>query len=75
MTSGCHLCDLAYQEILSSNSLGVLRLHLIDIADSPVLVEKYGETIPVLKHNASGKVLYWPFSSADIRHWMNTKTV
>jgi hypothetical protein len=61
-TSGCHLCETA---LLMVNSLQEkstsISIKLIDISSDPLLVEKYGVRIPVLRHFDLGKELGWPF--------------
>ena len=68
-TAGCHLCEEA--EALARACLaergGEERLELIDIAEDAELLERYGLTIPVLREQASGRELNWPFGREDIQ--------
>jgi|TARA_A200000159_G_scaffold71822_1_gene66681 hypothetical protein len=38
-----------------------ISIKLIDISSDPLLVEKYGVRIPVLRHFDLGEELGWPF--------------
>ncbi|CAA0088259.1 Uncharacterised protein [Zhongshania aliphaticivorans] len=65
-TSACHLCELA-EAILAQ--LLVEQTHwqieLIDIADDDATLEKYADTIPLLKR-FDGNVLCWPFDTSSV---------
>ena len=63
MTEGCHLCHDA--EALVRMALPKAHIRFVDIGDSDVDIERYGERIPVLRHN--GRELDWPFSLLDVR--------
>lgn len=65
-TSGCHLCDLAEQELLNWVVQG-WEVELVDIAEDDELLDRFSLTIPVLQHNASGRLLNWPFD-AEVLH-------
>jgi hypothetical protein len=68
-TSGCHLCEAAQALILQAlqaRGLPPARLRLIEIADEAGLLERYGVLIPVLRDDASGSELHWPFALQDI---------
>jgi hypothetical protein len=61
-TSGCHLCEVALSTVHSLQKKSTsFSVKLIDISDDPVLVEKYGIRIPVLRHPSLGRELGWPF--------------
>jgi hypothetical protein len=65
-TLGCHLCDDALaiaQPILAKNGWS---LSLVEIADSPELVDKYGIRIPVLARADSHNEIGWPFGAEEI---------
>jgi hypothetical protein len=66
-TLGCHLCEIAealLQEVLAQR--GDWQIECIDIADSEVLLERYGERIPVLRRQCDGAELGWPFDQAAL---------
>lgn len=65
-TEGCHLCDKA-QAILHQAGLAWYE---VDIIDDDVLLERYGEKIPVLLRSESGRELYWPFSMGEVLAFM-----
>ena len=69
-TSGCHLCDLA-QDLLKAQQLSVggFDLDVVDISESDVLFERYGVTIPVVRH-PQGSELNWPFSAHQLRDFL-----
>lgn len=62
-TLGCHLCEIAEQEILNATKKKVV-IENIDIADDLDLLEKYGTKIPVL--DVFGTYLFWPFTSDQV---------
>ncbi|TFY95279.1 glutaredoxin family protein [Pseudomonas nabeulensis] len=61
-TLGCHLCELAEEEIMPLVEHGLL-VELVDIADSEALFEAYGLRIPVLRRVDTGAELGWPFDT------------
>lgn len=68
-SEGCHLCELAKQVILQSE-IPQLGCELIDIAYEQQLVDRFGESIPVLEHTESGHHLYWPFDLSRLIFWL-----
>lgn len=64
-TAGCHLCDLAIEQVntlpISTNT----NLQIVEIGDDDALVEQYGIRIPVIKFPDDSE-LGWPFSQHDI---------
>ncbi len=63
-TDGCHLCE---QAISMLAALGLeQRVDVVDIVDSPALVEEYGIRIPVIKNVSSAEELSWPFSNEQL---------
>ncbi|WP_411389514.1 glutaredoxin family protein [Pseudomonas sp. MPB23] len=64
-TLGCHLCELAEEEIMPLVEHG-LMVELIDIADSEALFEAYGLRIPVLRRVDTGTELSWPFDVEQV---------
>ncbi len=67
-TLGCHLCDIAKQEIVNSHNNP--KIEYIDVAENNDLFEQFGEKIPVLE--VSERFLYWPFSANQIDSVINT---
>ncbi|MGF6094307.1 glutaredoxin family protein [Pseudomonas sp. 18175] len=64
-TLGCHLCELAEEEIMPLVEHG-LMVELVDIADSEALFETYGLRIPVLRRVDTGAELDWPFDTGQV---------
>lgn len=64
-TLGCHLCELAEEEIMPLVEHGWM-VELVDIADSEALFEAYGLTIPVLRRVDTGAELAWPFDKEQV---------
>lgn len=60
-TIGCHLCDEAGALIQPLVDEGRLVVSRVDIADDPVLLERYGVRIPVLRLVDRACELGWPF--------------
>jgi ABC-type taurine transport system substrate-binding protein len=70
-TEACHLCELAQQVIVEVASQQPIDVYLEDITESEALVERYGTRIPVLKNELNGRELDWPFSAAELSHWLH----
>ena len=62
-TLGCHLCEVAEQQLIPLLQAGC-RVEAIDIAEDDALLARYQTLIPVLR-NARGDELHWPFNSED----------
>ena len=60
----CHLCDLAL-EILAAARIPDFESVFID--DDAVLEARYGLRVPVLRNEASGAELGWPFDLDRLR--------
>jgi hypothetical protein len=64
-TLGCHLCELAEEELLPLVEHG-LQVELVDIADDEQWVEVYSLRIPVLRRSDTGAELNWPFDAEQV---------
>lgn len=62
-TLGCHLCELAKEQLEPLLAPLTLRIVEVDIADDDNLVEQYGVRIPVVKLGSGHKELGWPFDT------------
>lgn len=60
----CHLCDLAL-DVLAQAAFPEFRSVFID--DDPALEAAYGHRVPVLRADAVGTELDWPFDAASAR--------
>lgn len=70
-TAGCHLCEQAEAVIRQVQAeQPQWRLYKQDIADSAVLVDKYGVRIPVLGVPGSDEELGWPFDEGAVRAFL-----
>jgi len=74
-TSGCHLCDEAFQmfNYLNNNKLSFadrFEIKLIEIANDDKLIEKYGIRIPVLQYEE--QELAWIFSIDELSQWLQS---
>ena len=61
----CHLCDQAL-ELLAQARLPEFESVFID--DDAILEARYGTRIPVLRREADGIELDWPFDAQSIAH-------
>jgi len=66
----CHLCDLAL-EVLAAARLPDFESVFIDEDD--LLEAAYGIRVPVLRDEATGRELDWPFDAARLRQWLPTE--
>ncbi|GAB2523227.1 glutaredoxin family protein [Lysobacter humi (ex Lee et al. 2017)] len=62
----CHLCDLALQ-VLADAAFPDFESVFIDGDDT--LEAAYGVRVPVLRDEATGRELDWPFNTAGVRAW------
>ncbi|MFT6102933.1 MAG: glutaredoxin [Candidatus Endobugula sp.] len=74
-TLGCHLCDLAKEQLEPLLGPYGFRLVEIDIAEhsnSDELISRYGVRIPVIQVANSGLSidLGWPFDTANVHAWL-----
>ena len=65
-TAGCHLCELAIEQIHDLAATDHIKLQIIEIGDDDLLVEQYGIRIPVIKFSDDSE-LNWPFTQQDIQ--------
>lgn len=69
-TSGCHLCELAKQQLDELIVQNPLDYEEIEITTSEELVEVYGVRIPVLRDVVSGREIGWPFDLALLQDFL-----
>lgn len=62
-TLGCHLCEQAKAQLYPVLEGRNAAIEEVDIADSEILMDRYGIRIPVVQ--CDGAELDWPFTSAD----------
>jgi hypothetical protein len=63
----CHLCDLAI-EVLAQARAPEFDSVFIDGDDA--LEARYGARVPVLREDARGVELDWPFDARRVRDWL-----
>lgn len=63
-TLGCHLCEEAQRVVVAVLGRTVPER---DIADDPLLLDRYQLRIPVLLCLDSGAELDWPFDMGDLQ--------
>ena len=63
----CHLCDLALA-VLAAARAPAFDSVFIDGDDA--LEARYGERVPVLRDEARGLELNWPFDAAGLRRFL-----
>ena len=63
----CHLCDLAL-EVLAAARVPEFDSVFID-GDEP-LEARYGARIPVLRDQARGMEVDWPFDADQLKRWL-----
>jgi len=70
-TAGCHLCEQAEEMVMACLAARGMDpaacLSQMDIAEKGEWLERYGVLIPVLREEASGRELHWPFGVEDIQ--------
>lgn len=78
-TVGCHLCELAKEQLYPILEKYSFSLSEIDIADHPnseQLMQKYGVRIPVVQVGSDNHKLLsdgdigWPFDTAMVVEWL-----
>ena len=65
----CHLCDVAKQLIAPYIEAG-LQLSQINVKVERDYFHQYGARIPVLKNDASGAELGWPFDEQTLKEFL-----
>lgn len=63
----CHLCELAWEVLAQAQ---VPDFESIWIDGDKELEEKYGLRVPVLKHTRNSMELDWPFTTEQVRLFM-----
>ena len=65
----CHLCDLALEELAAAR---VPEFDSVFIDEDVCLEARYGVRVPVLRDEASGAELDWPFDAARLQAWLSS---
>lgn len=64
---GCALCDWALAVMAAARAPD---FESVWIDDDEALEERYGTRVPVLREDASGEELDWPFDPEDVARWL-----
>lgn len=72
-TLGCHLCELAQDEITPCIEGTHWCVKEVDIADDEQLLKQYGTSIPVLYSPVSREALFWPFDRTAVAHFIEAE--
>ena len=62
----CHLCDLAIDVLAQARAPDFSSVF---IDNDNALETKYGERVPVLREEESGRELDWPFDASAVRRF------
>ncbi|MGI9275374.1 MAG: glutaredoxin family protein [Endozoicomonas sp.] len=68
-TSGCHLCEMAEEILVTLAAEGVIQWLPVEISDSDELVDRYGVHIPVVRSEQHDQEIGWPFSRQKLKQW------
>ena len=63
----CHLCDAALDVLAGA---GVPEFESVWIDGDAALEARYGERVPVLRDEASGRELVWPFDVVAVGEFL-----
>ena len=63
----CHLCDLAIDVLAQARAPDFSSVF---IDNDTALAARYGERVPVLREEESGRELGWPFDAARVRDFL-----
>ena len=63
----CHLCDLALEVMANARAP---EFESVFIDDDAALEARYGERVPVLRDEAAGAELDWPFDAQTLRRFL-----
>lgn len=63
----CHLCDLALELLAAARAP---EFESVFIDGDAALEARYGVRVPVLRDDASGAELGWPFDDARLQAWL-----
>lgn len=69
-TEHCHLCELAEQVLVHTLDANKHQVEVEDIANSDLLLARYGIRIPVLVDLHSKAELQWPFDVESVQKFI-----
>ena len=65
----CHLCDLALEVLARAHCP---EFDSVFIDDDDALESRYGVRVPVLREEAGGAELDWPFDAEKVRRFLTS---
>lgn len=65
-TSHCHLCEQALEILNQFSQTHAFQYQIIEIADDEILLNRYGNKIPVVKNTVTHQEISWPFDMQDL---------
>lgn len=68
-TAGCHLCELALEQLQDLQKTRPIEIRSVEIGDNDDLVERYGVRIPVIQC-ANQQELGWPFALPELKAFL-----
>ncbi len=68
-TAGCHLCDLALEQLQTLQQQLPFNIDSVEIGDDDALVAEYGIRIPVVKCLDNAE-LGWPFELSQLKTFL-----
>ncbi|HET8807122.1 MAG TPA: glutaredoxin family protein [Methylophaga sp.] len=68
-TVGCHLCELALEQLHSLQPQLPFHIHSVEIGDDDALIAEYGVRIPVVKCTNNAE-LGWPFTLPQLKAFL-----
>lgn len=72
-TTGCHLCELAIEQLEPLLEPLALSLVEVEIADNEAYLEAYGTRIPVIRLDNREEDLGWPFDTQLAYEFLKSK--
>jgi hypothetical protein len=69
-TLHCHLCEDAEMVIKTIAQQYCIELTIVEIADNNILLNAYGNKIPVLHRLDTETEINWPFDAVDLKYFL-----
>lgn len=69
-SEGCHLCELALEQIEQAECFDCCRVIEVDIASDVELLRRFATKVPVVNLVNTTRYLYWPFDQHDLTAWL-----
>ena len=66
----CHLCDLALEVLATARTPA---FHSVFIDEDPILEQRYGLRVPVMRDDVRDVELDWPFDARAVQAFLVSK--